>query len=194
MGDYIDMEIALYVKYLTKIAFTVKYMFTKPLGLVITIPSLTIMAKSTDVTQAIKFLILVYFIDFVTGIYASYTEAKEVKKSNNDFDNKIISKIKLIFDTISSEKLRKSVVKAITYLLLILLVFFVEKIFLIKAFQIVSISDKQWTITLVAASVCIVIEMYSIFIENLKRAGFDIISKVISIFTKYKKIKEKLEE
>lgn len=200
MKTYLDMELALYATYLTKPFLALKTLFTNPIGLMISLPSLTYLTQATDVTKAWYLLALVYILDFITGIYASFVEAKRNDKFKEEFSTKntywqkIGAKIKLLFDTISSEKLRKSIVKAIAYLLLILLVFFVEKTFLIKAFQLISISDKQWTITLIAQGICIGIEMYSIFLENLKRAGFDIVGNIIGMFKKFNTVKKQIKE
>lgn len=200
MKTYLDMELALYATYITKPIMALKTLFTNPIGLAISLPSLTYLTTSTDVEKAWYLLGLVYIIDFITGIYASFVEAKreesfiKIFATKKTYWQRVGTKITLFFDTISSEKLRKSIVKAIAYLLLILLVFFVEKTFLIKAFQWVSISDKEWTITLIAQGICIGIEMYSIFLENLKRAGFDIVGSIIGVFKKFNTVKRQIKE
>lgn len=194
------MELALYATYLSKPLIALKTLFTKPIGLIISLPFLTYLTTSSDTTKAWYMLALVYTLDFITGVYASYVEAKSTDEFKAEFatkttyGQKLYAKVKLFFDNFSSEKWRKSIVKAIAYLLLILLVYFVENIFLIRTFHIESISTKEWTVTLITQGVCIIIEMYSIIFENLKRAGFDIIDSVVGIFRKYNKVSREIKE
>lgn len=100
-------------------------------------------------------------------------------------------------DGFTSEKWRLSLVKTITYLALILLVHLIEKTFQIKPFELQYTEIKLVTITLIAIAISCGIEFYSIFFENLPKAGFDIedrctkvFDKVKSIFTKVKNFKD----
>ena len=100
-------------------------------------------------------------------------------------------------DGFASEKWRLSLVKTITYLALILLVYLTEKTFQIKPIELQYTEIKLVTFTLIAIAISCGIEFYSIFFENLPRAGFSIedeftkaFNKVKSIFTKVKNFKD----
>jgi len=154
---------------------------------------LTVFLAMTMFQQSLYFLLGVFIIDFGTGIYASYIETKkEVDLVKGTINIKV--KIAILKDTIKSEKLRKSAVKAIVYLLLIILSYGIEKIASIKPFSFESISDASYTFSTLAAGFCIAIELWSIFIENLPRAGFDIVKTFSKAFTKAKEIKKDITE
>jgi phage-related holin len=114
-----------------------------------------------NVEISLVVLFFAYTADFGTGLLASWTEKCTQKK-----------RVKVYF--FESAKARKSLVKAITYLMLIFFVWAFEKIFFIKKIEINEASGTQLTITVVAICACALIEILSIF-ENLKRSGFDIL-------------------
>jgi phage-related holin len=155
-------EFALYLKSFSKIFLSIKSMTKTPLGIVLILPSVSL-ALLSNLQIILLLMLIAYIVDFLTGILASWMEHK---KGNE--------KIKVYF--IESAKLRKSVIKAICYMLFIAGVYLFEKAFFIKTIAITSISDKELTITSIAVVFCFVIEFFSI-LENLKRSGFDLIGQ-----------------
>jgi len=158
-------EFLVYKTYFLKLAISIKAIFTKPVGITLLIPTISI-GLLTTFQLLLIFLFVVFVIDFGTGILASYCEMK---------DQKIPVKVFLI----ESKKLRSSLVKAITYMMLIAFVYGFEKIFFIKEFNFASISDKAFTVTTIAVGACNVIELISI-LENMKRSGYDLLGKIKS--------------
>jgi hypothetical protein len=134
-------------------------------ALFIMIVTITIASLSTF-QWSLVFLAGAFLIDFITGILASWNEYR-----NSD------QKIKVYF--IESNKLRKSLSKAITYMSVIAFVYFFEMIFFIKSFTF-SFSNKELTVTLITIFACVVIEFFSI-LENSKRSGYDILGKIKEI-------------
>jgi phosphatidylserine synthase len=153
-------EMTLYKTYFLKILISMKSMLSKPTLVYYLVPTVSF-ALLSNLQLALLLMFTSFFLDFFTGILASWMEQK-----NNPKEIKVY--------LIESAKLRKSVVKAITYALFILLVYFIEKIFFIKMISIESISSQKLTITIIAVAFCLAIEFFSV-IENLKRAGFDLI-------------------
>ena len=155
---------------------------------IIVIPAIGIIELSNIQVSLALFFVLLFF-DFLTGVLASYTEWKKLEKKTKFFKDRK--------DGFTSEKWRLSLVKTITYLALILLVHLAEKTFQIKPFELQYTEIKLVTITLIAIAISCGIEFYSIFFENLPRAGFSIedesmkaFNKVKSIFTKVKNFKD----
>jgi len=153
-------------------------MFSKSTSLYFIIPTITI-PLLTNLQLALVLMFIAYVVDFATGILASYIEQKKNPQV-----------IKFYF--IQSSKLRKSVVKAITYMVMIGGVFLFEKAFFIKKFHFSHVSEQDLTVTLIATAFCFAIEFFSV-LENLKRSGFDIIEngkkmvKVIKSLCKFSK-------
>jgi phage-related holin len=113
-------------------------------------------------------LFLVTVLDFITGVIASYVEDKKVQRVYSAY-------------FLQSNKLRKSAVKTMSYMVLILVSHFFALVFGLKNITI-PIIDIHTELSTIAFVVCISIETFSIF-ENLKRSGFDIakeIKKVVS--------------
>lgn len=180
------------LQYITKIIVSTKTLVTTGKGASILIPSITL-TVTNDIRSAFFFLAVTFFIDFLTGIYASFIENRNIEREKGTLKKGFFNKLVLLLDTITSEKLRKSIVKAIGYALFILLVFGVERVFVIKSFTFLNISDKNWTITLVAQAFCIAIEIYSIVFENIKRAGYDLAGSFSKAFKQYKNIKDEIQ-
>lgn len=128
-------------------------------------------------TKLTLFLLLFSIVlDFITGIGANYIEAKNEKTS--------INKKKYL---IESSKLRFSVLKFITYGLATLIAYCIEYIFRIEPFE-TYLSIQKITFTCIIISFCCTIEIYSIFFENIKRMGFDIILKTKRIISEIWKL------
>ena len=148
------------------------------------IPTIGIIELSNIQVSLALFFVLLFF-DFFTGVLASYTEWKKLEKETKFFkDGKY---------GFTSEKWRLSLVKTITYLTLILLVYLTEKTFQIKPIELQYTEIKLVTFTLIAIAISCGIEFYSIFFENLPRAGFDIEKKFMKLFDKAKSIFTKVK-
>lgn len=171
---------------------TFKGMISKPLFTVSLSAILATFLQLTTFQQSLYLMFGVFVIDFITGIYASYIG---FKKQQELIPGTITIKVKIgiFIAVVESEKLRKSAVKAIVYLLLISLSYAVEKIASIKTFTFESFSDKAYTFSTIVALFCVAIEVWSIFLENLPRAGYDIVGSFTKAFTKAKEIKKDIE-
>ena len=151
---------------------------------IVIIPAIGIIELSNIQMSLALFFVLLFF-DFFTGVLASYTEWKKLGKNTKFFKDRK--------DGFTSEKWRLSLVKTITYLALILLVYLTEKTFQIKPFELQYTEIKLVTITLIAIAISCGIEFYSIFFENLPKAGFDIEKKFMKLFDKAKSIFTKVK-
>ena len=193
MKPDIMTDLLIYLQYIGKIIVSAKTLLTTSKGVAVTVPVITF-AITNDIKTALLFLAITFNIDFVTGIYASFIENRDAKKLEGILKTGFLNKLLLFFDTITSEKLRNSIVKAIGYALFILLVYGIEKVFVIKSFVFLNISNKNWTITLIAQAFCIAIEVYSIIFENIKRAGYDIAGQFVKVIKEFKTIKNEIKE
>jgi hypothetical protein len=135
---------------------------TQPLGCFLMLSAISLTLLST-IQLSLIFLFISFCIDFLSGIYASWIEFKNKKIEINTY-------------LIESKKLRKSISKAIAYMVFIGFVYGIEILFFIKSFSI-SVSGANLTITLVAIGACIAIEFFSV-LENMKRCGFDLLGKI----------------
>lgn len=171
-----NLEIKLFTSYLLKFK-----LITKPLFITITVPTVALTVIS-DSTQAIYYLLGALLIDFITGVGASYWTEK-IKKPN----------VK-IREVIRSEKLRKSMIKTAAYIFIIIAVFKLEKLLMLKPIQFQSVSNAHFTFTFITIGLCISIELWSIFMENLPKCGFDLVSRLRSVFMGVKNIKNEISE
>ena len=171
-----NLEIKLFASYLLKFKLV-----TKPLFIAITVPTVALTVIS-DSTQAIYYLLGALAVDFITGVGASYWVEKEINP---------VVKLRSI---IKSEKLRKSMIKTAAYAMIVIAIFKLEKLLLLKPIQFQSFSDAHFTFTFISIGLCISIELWSIFMENLPKCGFDLISRLRNIFTGVKKIKNEISE
>lgn len=137
-----------------------------------------------DVKLSIAILFIVMIFDFITGIAASLVEKKKVEKVNPELKSE---------SWISSEKLKRSGGKFFLYASTILLAYLIEKVFFVKSFS-VKFTDAQLTITVSVVLWWIAVELYSIFKENLPRAGFDIFAKLSAIIKVFKSTKNQITE
>ena len=170
------INIKSYEHYVTGILTSIK----KPEVLIPTIGVL----KLTNLQLAIILLLGLLSVDYITGVLASWINHKKLfgtsfwKDSINGF---------------SSEKWKKSLVKTITYFLFILTTWAIEKVFQIKPFNTFYSDIGNITITLVAIGLSCGIEFYSIFFENLPKAGFNIEDSFLKLFNKIKSIFTKVK-
>ena len=140
----------------------------------IVIPALGLVTI-TDSQLGIMLLLGLMTADFITGVLASWCLWKDSKIESNFW--------KYGF---SSVRIRKSVVKSVTYFLFIMCSYGMELIFKIKSFGSNSYTDHEVTLTLCTIAISCAIEFYSIFFENLPKAGFDIWKKLKAIAEKIK--------
>jgi hypothetical protein len=140
----------------------------------IAIPAVGMITLS-DCQLGIFLLFGLMTLDFFTGVLASWNLWKDSKIESNFW--------KYGF---SSSRIRQSIVKSVTYFLFIMCAYGIESIFKIKTFRAESYTEHQITLTLVSIAVSCAIEFYSIFFENLPKAGFSIENKVKAIFVKVK--------
>ena len=147
------------------------------------IPTIGVL-ELTNLQLALALLFGLLFIDYITGVLASWINHKKLfgtsfwKDSINGF---------------SSEKCKKSLVKTITYFLFILTTWAIEKVFQIKPFNASYTHVGNITITLGAIGLSCGIEFYSIFFENLPKAGFSLEDKFMKVFNKVKSIFTKVK-
>lgn len=167
--------------YFIKTFESFQMLFTTPLGVSLTVPIVSIVVVSPE-NKAIYILVLLSAFDFVTGIGASYFEKKEAEKTNPKLKEQSL---------ISSEKMKLSVLKTIIFAGGILCVRGLETAFLVKPIAF-SMLEKPVSISLITIGFCCSIEFYSIFFENFKRMGFDILSLVKKMVNTSKEIKETL--
>ncbi len=144
--------------------------FNKPIVLGVSFVALSF----TTLQLAIILLIIMIFIDYVTGVLASYFEHKENGQKGNVW--------------FTSQKTKLSILKVITYFLFILLTAGIQEVFKIKTFAFEKYADVEFSISLFAIAICVAIEFYSIFWENLPKAGFDIPKKIVSVYQSFKKL------
>ena len=79
------------------------------------------------------------------------------------------------------------------YALFILCSYGIQHIFKIKPFTF-SFSELTWDLPLLAVGGAIVIELWSILLENFKRMGFDIIKILLNMFSRAKEVKNEITE
>lgn len=201
MKSEFEMEITTYLLYLVKPFLALKNLFFTPKGLAVALPTFAGVAALSTETKAWYFLLAVYTIDFVTGIIASYYEnllkEKEkpyyIKIKDSNILVRFLFKLEFFVANISSQKLRKSLIKAIGYVLFILLFFTVQHIFKIKSWTFTSVSHLEWNLTLAAQAGCIGAEIWSILFENLKRMGFDIVKILTGMSKTYKEVRKEIK-
>lgn len=195
-------EVILFKSCFIKIFVTFQLVLSKPLTALTfaTITSLSLVTRigALGITQqALLFLLASFILDFITGVYASYVETKAkiqpLEKPNTRW-RRFLNMIDTLGKTISSEKLRKSVVKAIAYSLIVMCTYGIQIIFFVKKFKFSNISDREFTVTLVVIGFCIITELWSVFKENLPRAGYDIGGAIMNVVRGVKKVKKEVEE
>lgn len=191
-------ELKLFSCYILKLFSSLALITKKPISLIIAAPVVTT-AIIIDLRGILDILLWTFAGDFVSGVYASYIETKvtykKIKKSPAvGFWRKLLYKLEILRETISSEKLRKSFVKALVYMAVIFFSFKLEQIFAFKTFKMSAVSERDFTVTTIVISIAIFIEAYSIFFENLPRAGFDIGAAFSKSVRGVKKVKKEVQE
>lgn len=161
-------DLNVFVKYHNKIVDALDMMALKPLMLIpiFTLPLLTTTEKT------LLFLGFLFVADFITGVAASWVEFRKSLPVLPGSGKRYV---------FSSSKMRLSGVKFITYGMGIVTAYALECIFLIKEFEPEALATQKLTLTTIVTLFFCTIEFYSIFFENIKRMGFDIIQKVKTI-------------
>lgn len=168
-------ELNLYSKYLWSILSAIK----KPTVL---IPAMGLSISLSSYHLMIFLLLGLLLADYITGVLASWVEWKKEKKLE-----------KFRAKGFTSEKTRMSIVKIVTYLLFIILSWCLETIFRIKPFEL-SWIDHEVSLTFISMAISCAIEFYSIFFENLPRAGFSIWGMLKKIANKVLDAKKTINE
>lgn len=163
-------ELHIYGKYVWTIITAVK----KPSVL---IPAMGLSISLSSYHLMLFLLLGLLLADYITGVLASWAVWKREKKEGRFRTNGF-----------TSEKTRLSLIKIVTYFLFIILSWFIELIFRVKPFEL-SWIDHEITLTFIAMAISCAIEFYSIFFENLPRAGFSIWGMLKKIVSKVKEAK-----
>lgn len=117
------------------------------------------------VQTSLILLLIMFTIDYVTGLSAAWKEGKE-----NDAP---------FF--IESKKIRQSILKACTYLLFIFMSWMMWYLFFDGTVHL-PVSTKEVNIISITIGICMAVEMWSV-LENMKRLGFDLLAKVRKTFS-----------
>ena len=194
MKNSFDQEITLYLHYLIKPFIAVQEILLTPKGMAFAIPTFAGISLLSTQRLAFYFLIAAFFVDFITGVIASFMERIKREKLEQHIDKFTLKeKIIYFFDNISSDQMKRSIVKGIGYALFILCSYGIQHIFKIKPFAF-SFSELTWDLPLLAVGGAIVIELWSILLENVKRMGFDIIKIALGMFSKVKEVKNEITD
>ena len=194
MKNSFEQEISLYLHYLIKPFIAVQEILLTPKGMAFAIPTFAGISLLSTQRLAFYFLIAAFFVDFITGVIASFMERIKKEKLEQHIDKFTLKeKIIYFFDNISSDQMKRSIVKGIGYALFILCSYGIQHIFKIKPFTF-SFSELTWDLPLLAVGGAIVIELWSILLENFKRMGFDIIKIGLGMFTKVKEVKNEITD
>ena len=194
MKNSFEEEITLYLHYLAKPFIIIQEVVTTPKGIAFAIPTLGTISLLGTQRLAFGFLVIAYLLDFITGVIASFIERlKEEKKTQEVYSFTWRQKVVYFFDNISSDQMKRSIVKGIAYSVFIMCSCGIQFIFKIKPFSF-SFSELVWDLPLIAVAGAIVIELWSILLENFKRMGFDIIKIGLGMFSKVKEVKKEITE
>ena len=192
MKNSFEEEITLYLHYLAKPFIIIQEVVTTPKGIAFAIPTLGTISLLSTQRLAFTFLVIAYLLDFITGVIASFIERLEEEKKIQEVESFTWKqKVIYFFDNISSDQMKRSIVKGIAYSVFILCSHGIQFIFKIKPFSF-SFSDLVWDLPLIAVAGAIVIELWSILLENFKRMGFDIIKIALEMFSKAKEVKKEI--
>lgn len=194
MKNSFQEEVTLYLHYLAKPFIIIQEIATTPKGIAFMIPTIGTLSLLSTQRLAFGFLVIAYLLDFITGIIASFIERLQEEKKQLKVDSFTWKeKIIYFFDNVSSDQMKRSIVKGIAYSVFIMCSYGIQIIFKIKPFTF-SFSELVWDLPLIAVAGAIVIELWSILLENFKRMGFDIIKLVVNMFTKVKEAKKEIED
>jgi len=161
------------------------FLHKKPLWFAITIPTVSAIPMVVDFIALCYILLIMFFLDLITGILGSYFEWKKSNSNDLWFFGK--------GEGFSSRKAKGSIIKALTYIGLPYLIMQFQTILAIKNVKYETFSDSEFEL----ASVCVIlfclIEGFSIFHENLPKCGFNIWDHVKKLIDFYKKVKTEIK-
>jgi len=157
----------------------------KPLWFTITIPTVAILPIVVDFIALCYILLIMFVVDLITGIFASYCEWKKAKTKDSWFFGK--------GEGFSSKKAKGSIIKALAYIALPYLIMQFQTILAIKNIKYESFSDSEFELASVVVIFFCLIEGFSIFHENLPKCGFNIWEQIKKIIGFYKTVKKEIE-
>jgi hypothetical protein len=136
----------------------------------------------SNIHIALIILLIAFISDFLSGWLATYMEIKRGEK-----------KMPPSGTSFESQKARESVIKGIGYILFILGSAGMEMLFFDRKFSFSGVSTKSLGITELAIGFCFAIELYSTLVENMKRAGLDLIGKASTLIDSVWKMINKIK-
>lgn len=156
----------------------------KPISLLVIPPSIAI-APVVNLKDVVLILVVLFLIDFATGILSSYfTWIEKTPKGKWFFGQS---------GGFSSDKFKKCFIKGIIYGGFPLIVLKFQQTFLIKSMSFSSITDLQIDITTICLLVFCANEFFSIFWENLPNCGLNLPKGIRDLVLGVKKINDKEE-
>lgn len=139
------------------------------------------------------FLFGLVVFDFATGIAVSSSEKTKAEieaKNRSTKEYEILKSQRLI----TSKKLKQTGVKVMLYISSLLVAYWFDSVLKIEHFHF-RFSGVDYTVTLIVALWWVVVEIYSIFFENFKDLGFDILkvfTKMKEVYMQFKKAKNEI--
>lgn len=112
---------------------------------------------------------VVFMLDFITGLRASWIEHRRKKKTGQ-----------MAPYFLQSDKIRKSILKATSYFIFVGMSWLMWYLFFDGTMNL-PMSTKDVNIITIAFGICITIECWSV-LENLKRMGFDFLGRIGKAF------------
>ncbi|MCZ2393048.1 MAG: phage holin family protein [Chitinophagales bacterium] len=116
---------------------------------------------------------VVFVLDYITGLSAYWIEWRK-DKVKNDIETPYF---------FQSKKMRKSLVKAITYFLFVAMAWLMWFMFFDGTMRF-PMSTREFNVINIAFGICIAIECWSI-LENMKRMGYDLIGAIGKAFKNF---------
>ena len=161
-------------------------LFQKPwIGVNVLVPTLVVVPV-VDFWGAVFLLVILFSVDLVTGLLASYFEWKVLpNKSEKWFFGK--------GEGFSSDKFKKMFVKLMIYLGTPLVVQHFQELFMIKNFKYETISNAEISIATFLILIFCLNEGFSIFHENLPKCGFNLWERIKKMIGFYKDAKKEIE-
>jgi phage-related holin len=146
------------------------------------IPSIAI-ATIVQVESVAGLLLILFLVDLLSGITASYFEWRKLKERANWFFN-------WNKGGFSSDLFKKSFLKGMIYGGFPLIVWKFQQVFLLKNITISTISTSQMDVTTICLLVFCANEIFSIFWENLPKCGVNIPKGIKGLINGIKEIKD----
>lgn len=172
---------------MSKLSILVKFFISKP-WLIIPLTVIPTLAPVVVSIKLVSYILFWLFIaDLISGITASYFTWKEkkIKEDRWFFGNG---------EGFNSDKAKKCFVKLIIYTATPFCLLNFQRAFLMKNIKIASITDAEIDHATAIIAVFCLIELFSIFHENLPKCGFNIFRIVKKMFGVYKEFKSEIKE